>query len=196
MEPRLRRVAGAALAAMLALGAACGASASRAGAGAGAGTGGAAEPTMLSGASGQAGTAVGGVGQAGGAEGGAAGSDVDEIEETGPGHGVTLGRVTHSLDGEWLFATADSAQGEAAGYFEPDFDDSGWAPMAVPGSWNLHDAFAEHEGVGWYRRTFETPPDLQGVARLHFEAAYYEAQVWLNGKLLGSHRGGYTPFEF
>jgi len=69
--------------------------------------------------------------------------------------------------------------------------------QALPGALDglSPDAFAEYKGVGWYRLAFETPADLQG-ARLHFDAAYDEVRVWLNGKPLGSHLGDYTPFKF
>ncbi|HPM81276.1 MAG TPA: glycoside hydrolase family 2 TIM barrel-domain containing protein [Candidatus Anammoximicrobium sp.] len=49
----------------------------------------------------------------------------------------------------------------------------------------------------WYRRTFARPDDAQGKRLLlHFQAVDWHAQVWLNGKLLGEHRGGYDPFTF
>jgi hypothetical protein len=49
----------------------------------------------------------------------------------------------------------------------------------------------------WYRRTF-APPDLAGGKRLllHFGAVDWEAVVSVNGKEIGSHRGGYDPFSF
>jgi beta-galactosidase/beta-glucuronidase len=49
----------------------------------------------------------------------------------------------------------------------------------------------------WYRRQFDSPY-LQPGERLllHFEAVDYECSVWLNGELLGSHCGGYLPFNF
>ncbi len=50
----------------------------------------------------------------------------------------------------------------------------------------------------WYLRTFKLSPKLAGEGRiiLHFEAVDYHAWVWLNGKFLGEHIGGYTPFSF
>ncbi len=51
-------------------------------------------------------------------------------------------------------------------------------------------------GVGWYRKTFETPqaPDLK--TELGFEGVYMNCDVWLNGAHLGNHRYGYTEFAF
>lgn len=49
----------------------------------------------------------------------------------------------------------------------------------------------------WYRREFEvTSEDVDGRLLLHFGAVDYEAEVWVNGESVGSHRGGYTPFTF
>jgi hypothetical protein len=49
----------------------------------------------------------------------------------------------------------------------------------------------------WYRRTFEVarPPEGQRVL-LHFGAVDWEAVVWVNGRQVGDHRGGYDPFTF
>jgi hypothetical protein len=49
----------------------------------------------------------------------------------------------------------------------------------------------------WYRRTFEIPAKWSGKnVLLHFGAVDWEATVWVNGKELGTHRGGYDPFTF
>jgi beta-galactosidase/beta-glucuronidase len=51
--------------------------------------------------------------------------------------------------------------------------------------------------VMWYRREFEVPTAFAGKrVLLHFGAVDYEARVWLNGRELGSHRGGHVPFAF
>jgi hypothetical protein len=49
----------------------------------------------------------------------------------------------------------------------------------------------------WYRRDFTVPNSWAGKeVLLHFGAVDWEATVWLNGKKLGVHRGGYDPFHF
>ena len=49
----------------------------------------------------------------------------------------------------------------------------------------------------WYRRSFETPTQWKDRRTLlHFGAVDWEATVWLNGKELGVHRGGYDGFSF
>ncbi|HID23795.1 MAG TPA: glycoside hydrolase family 2, partial [Planctomycetaceae bacterium] len=49
----------------------------------------------------------------------------------------------------------------------------------------------------WYRRSFVVPKDWNGKRiLLHFGAVDWDATVWVNGKQVGSHRGGYDPFRF
>jgi beta-galactosidase/beta-glucuronidase len=49
----------------------------------------------------------------------------------------------------------------------------------------------------WYRREFEVPHKWKGRRLLlHFGAVDYEATVWVNGKEIGQHRGGYDAFSF
>jgi len=48
----------------------------------------------------------------------------------------------------------------------------------------------------WYRRTFDRPRGAGGRVLLHFGAVDWEARVWVNGRPIGQHRGGYDPFTF
>lgn len=49
----------------------------------------------------------------------------------------------------------------------------------------------------WYRRTFNVPKGWSKKRILiHFEAVDWETTVWLNGREIGTHRGGYDPFCF
>ncbi|MBC8352027.1 MAG: sulfatase-like hydrolase/transferase [Planctomycetes bacterium] len=49
----------------------------------------------------------------------------------------------------------------------------------------------------WYRRTFTVPEEWTGPRTLlHFGAVDWKASVWVNGKHLGDHQGGYDPFSF
>lgn len=47
----------------------------------------------------------------------------------------------------------------------------------------------------WYKRTLDIPADWNGKILLNFEAVYYYAEVYINGHMAGSHKGGYTPFS-
>ncbi|MBA7543094.1 Beta-galactosidase [subsurface metagenome] len=49
----------------------------------------------------------------------------------------------------------------------------------------------------WYKRTFTVPEAWKGKrVLLNFEAVDYEAEVFVNGKSVGTHTGGYDPFSF
>lgn len=49
----------------------------------------------------------------------------------------------------------------------------------------------------WYRREVSVPVEWDGRRTiLHFQACDYDATVWVNGALVGQHRGGFTPFAF
>jgi beta-glucuronidase len=102
-----------------------------------------------------------------------------------------------SLAGDWKFAADRDDSGEAAGYYRPEFDDSGWGAMPVPGVWNVKDSELSHyEGAAWYRRTFTATDKIpEGLVRLHFDGVIFHARVWLNGQYLGAHSGGYSAWS-
>ena len=55
----------------------------------------------------------------------------------------------------------------------------------------------EHHDRLWYRRAFTVPPAWKGKrVLLHFEAVDYEAQIFVNGKSVGIHTGGYEAFQY
>jgi beta-glucuronidase len=78
---------------------------------------------------------------------------------------------------------------------EYDFDTSG--QLNVPGDWNTQrDALLLYEGSVWYRRSFDYAKGSKKRSFVHFGAANYLANVYLNGEALGQHEGGFTPFDF
>jgi Glycosyl hydrolases family 2, TIM barrel domain/Glycosyl hydrolases family 2/Glycosyl hydrolases family 2, sugar binding domain len=90
-------------------------------------------------------------------------------------------RQTISLDGIWDFRHEH---------------DEAWRTITVPGPWQAEHVDLRHEsGRAHYRRTFAVPEDGECVA-IGFGAVSYYCQVFLNGVRLGSHEGGYLPFEF
>ncbi len=70
--------------------------------------------------------------------------------------------------------------------------------IQVPGDWNSQDdIFKYYEGTVWYQREFDLSEIKKGyIYHLYFGAVNYEAHVYLNGKKLGMHKGGFTPFNF
>ncbi|HEV7781172.1 MAG TPA: beta galactosidase jelly roll domain-containing protein, partial [Chitinophagaceae bacterium] len=66
--------------------------------------------------------------------------------------------------------------------------------LRVPADWNSQsDKLEFYEGTVWYRQKFMLQPQEGKKYILYFGAVNYEAHVYLNGKKLGSHKGGFTP---
>lgn len=102
-------------------------------------------------------------------------------------------RTRVSLDGAWDFQM-DSSKGA-------DIVDvaaiQAWRTAQVPLPWQAQfDDLRLANGTAWYRRHFDYTPAAESIAILHFGAVDYYASVWLNGRKLGDHEGGYLPFEF
>ena len=74
-----------------------------------------------------------------------------------------------------------------------------WQPIAVPASYNDQKAdrrFRSHVGFAWYRTNLTVPAVLAGQRlTLRFDAVTHDAEVFLDGQPLCSHRGGFLPFE-
>ncbi|HKG14458.1 MAG TPA: glycoside hydrolase family 2 TIM barrel-domain containing protein [Pyrinomonadaceae bacterium] len=126
-----------------------------------------------------------------------------------------FGRNALDLDGRWQTIIDPYENGfydyryqpRADGYFldakpespadlvEYDFDSS--PQMDVPGDWNSQDGrLLFYEGTVWYRKTFDYPKRAGARLFVYFGAANYTADVYLNGRKLGRHEGGFTPFDF
>jgi len=79
--------------------------------------------------------------------------------------------------------------------YEYDMDT---APRAeLPSSWLTHASEMRHyQGLVWYQRRFDAAPRAGMRYFVRFGAANYAAEAWLNGRRLGRHEGGFTPFAF
>ncbi len=105
-----------------------------------------------------------------------------------------------NLNGAWDFRFDPEDEGVASKWFEAGangFD----RKIAVPFGWEseLSGIKADRNApkVGWYRREIRIPGDFPKSDRvlLRFEAVDWRADVWVNGKSVASHEGGYSPFE-
>ncbi|TPG38024.1 beta-glucuronidase [Sphingomonas koreensis] len=76
--------------------------------------------------------------------------------------------------------------------------DMALAPTAtLPSSWLTHSAeMRYYKGLVWYQRSFAADPKPGERQFLRFGAANYRAHVYLNGKFVGDHEGGFTTFAF
>jgi len=106
------------------------------------------------------------------------------------------GRTKLSLNGTWKYKVEENEPGEALGLFKPETDFAAWKNMQVPSNWYLTE-LGDFFGTVWFQTSFTVPKSFHGQKLfIRFGAVDYFADVWLNGKFLGSHEGMFNPFEF
>lgn len=105
-------------------------------------------------------------------------------------------RERQSFNRDWRYSFSASDAGADAA--QPAFDDSAWARVGLPHSFSTPYFLAPDfpAGIGWYRKAL----DLRAVPAsrrwaLEFEGAFQVATVYVNGREMGQHRGGYTGFR-
>jgi beta-galactosidase len=108
--------------------------------------------------------------------------------------------------------------GDVSGAERPGFDDSAWRALDLPHDWSIEDLpdpdgvtrsgpFDRQKsegqvstgwvigGTGWYRKRFRLPAlAADRRVEIRFDGVYNEADVWLNGRLLGQNVYGYSSF--
>ena len=93
-------------------------------------------------------------------------------------------RAVLDLSGVWEFRLSEN---------------DAWETIAVPASYNDQKTdrrFRSHVGLAWYRTQITIPSFYAGQRRvLRFDAVTHDAVVWLDGRELCRHRGGFLPFE-
>lgn len=106
-----------------------------------------------------------------------------------------------NLNGPWQFRFDPGDEGLKGGWEKPDA--AGYdRTIVVPFPWESElSGIHQPKGapkVGWYRRTFRLPASFPADHQvwLRFGAVDWRADVWVNGRKVGDHEGGYTPFEF
>ena len=105
---------------------------------------------------------------------------------------VDAGRSRANFNADWRFKLGPSEGAQAS-----SFDDAGWEQVGLPHSFSTpyFRAPAFYTGDGWYRKTF-TLAAIGSERRLslEFEGAFQDAIVYVNGREVAHHRGGYTGF--
>lgn len=101
---------------------------------------------------------------------------------------------------------------------DPDLDDSAWSPVHLPHDWSIIDYEIQdsihqgpfkkglpggsdvgylRDGIAWYRKIFISPANLEEKkVILDFDGVQTRMELWVNGRLMGEHVHGYTPFKF
>lgn len=98
-----------------------------------------------------------------------------------------------NLNGSWQFQACSAHE-------KPPFGQDLAQRILVPFPWESALSGIQKqmpEGRAVYRRTFALPEDWKGQGvLLHFGAVDWQATVYLNGRYVGEHRGGFDPFSF
>lgn len=78
---------------------------------------------------------------------------------------------------------------------EYDFDKS--PTINIPGDWNSQvPELKYYEGNVWFKKSFDYNLTANKRLFVYLGAINYKADVYLNGKKLGTHEGGFTPFNY
>jgi hypothetical protein len=129
-----------------------------------------------------------------------------------PSDNPTGKRIEKIINSQWTFNYFPGVAADK-GYESYGFDDSKWPAISLPHNWNTFETTGENNhslinseendntywriGWGWYRKHFLINPDLiPGKVFIEFQGVQNYCKVWLNGKLLGDHKGGYGSFDF
>ncbi len=97
-------------------------------------------------------------------------------------------------------------QQPVCGAEEKNFDDQNWMQINLPHDWSISQPFDSTlegctaylpGGIGWYRKTFHLNIDTVNTkVFILFDGVYNNAKFWINGKYLGEHPYGYSPFYY
>ncbi len=104
-----------------------------------------------------------------------------------------------SLNGAWDFVQVEQLNHQPT-------SSANWRTVQVPHDWSREFAFDSINGegctgyllggIGWYKKQFELTETKGARVYLNFDGVYNNATVYLNGKKLGFHPYGYSPFTF
>ena len=103
------------------------------------------------------------------------------------------GRLVWNFNAGWRFHLGDITGAEAVNY-----DDKAWEVVSTPHSVQLMPAEASgcrnYQGIAWYRKHFTLPKETAGRdVILHFEAIMGKQTIYVNGREVMKHEGGYLP---
>lgn len=121
-------------------------------------------------------------------------------------------RIIKTINRDWTFNYFPSGT-ENLSPKEVDFKDSAWTAIALPHTWMTYETTGDlhpyiqnaserddpywWNGWGWYRKRFSLSNQLKSnKIFLEFDGVQKYCKVYINGVLLGDHKGGYTSFSF
>ena len=108
-------------------------------------------------------------------------------------------RATYNFNPGWKFVFGDQTNAD-----QPGFDDSTWANVSLPHTWNETDSYrayishgggdqTEKFGVGWYRKHFKLPTSADGQkVFIQFDGMRQAGWFFINGQPVGKYENGVT----
>ncbi|WP_172283390.1 glycoside hydrolase family 2 TIM barrel-domain containing protein [Chryseobacterium sp. LAM-KRS1] len=101
-------------------------------------------------------------------------------------------RIKQSINTSWQFHRGAEKDDNKKGY---------WEQVNIPHTWNAEDVMDDepgyYRGIGWYQKELYIPEGWKDKnIYLYFEGASQVAEVFVNGKRVGVHRGSYLAFSF
>lgn len=96
-----------------------------------------------------------------------------------------------SLNGLWDYAVTPATAEQM-----PEAEGQILVPFCIESSLSGVGRTVSADEALWYQTGFILPSSWKDRVLLHFEAVDWKAEVWLNGRELGVHTGGYTAFSY
>jgi hypothetical protein len=121
-------------------------------------------------------------------------------------------RIEKVINSQWTFNYFPSESADK-GYESPGFNDLRWPAISLPHTWNSYETTGEPSpftrspgetgeplwwtGWGWYRKHFSIDSSLvDHKVFIEFKGVQKYCRIWVNGKYVGDHKGGYGSFDF
>ena len=110
-----------------------------------------------------------------------------------------------SFNKGWKFFLEKDGSIDASG---KNYDDSSWRNVDLPHDYSIEQGFDPNSpgtanggyingGVGWYRKTFVLPAEMEGKKiSINFGGIYMDSTTYVNGKMVGNYPYGYSPFAY
>jgi beta-galactosidase len=104
-------------------------------------------------------------------------------------------RKVIGLNDEWRFIRQNEEQAATQ-----SCQDDSWSVVNLPHTWNAIDGangYAYYQGACWYRKTLPIDASLEGKRLyIEFQGSNSITDVYVNGRHVGQHKGGYSTFRF
>lgn len=97
-----------------------------------------------------------------------------------------------NLNGLWDYAITSKAEATAPKSYQGKI----LVPFPVESSLSGVGKTIDKDNLLWYKTSFAIPSNIKNNVLLHFGAVDWKTDVWVNGKKVGTHEGGFDPFSF